>query len=58
MTVFTEASKVGKVDHAFGTLIKEYVSEGQNKKAKDVLSAFSELMPDSKVRLFDILTKN
>ena len=57
MIALTEATKVGKVDHAFGTLVKEYVSEGKNDVAKKVLNCFAELNPDSKVRLFDILTK-
>lgn len=57
MTQFTEATKVKKVDDAFGTLIKGYVVEGNMNVAEKVLKVFKELAPDSKVKLFEILTK-
>ncbi len=57
MTVLSDNTKVTRVDAAFATLVAEMMKEGQNKQARNVLSAFEELHPASKLKLFDILTK-
>lgn len=57
MTQLTDATKISKVNSAFGTIAQEYVNEGQNKKALALINALETLNPDSKIKLFDILTK-
>lgn len=57
MAILTDATKVARVDNAFGTLVKEYCGDGDTKMAKRVLDSFAELSAESKVRLFDIITK-
>lgn len=57
MTVLTDNTKVSRVNKAFGQITKEYMETGNPKVAKTILDAFSTLNPDSKVKLFDILTK-
>jgi hypothetical protein len=57
MGQYTDATKVSKVNAAFGAIAQEYVNDGQNKKALAMINALETLNPDSKIRLFDILTK-
>ena len=57
MTQLTDQSKISRVNEAFGTAAQEYVKEGNNKKAVALIQALEQLSPDSKIVLFDILTK-
>ena len=57
MTVLTEATKVNRVDAAFGQLTGEMVTAGQTKQANKIITAFEALSIDSKLNLFDLLTK-
>lgn len=57
MTVLTSATKVRKLDGAFAQLVKELMETGDAKQAQASLNVFSKLDIESKVKLFDILTK-
>lgn len=57
MTVLTEQTKVQKIDKAFGQLTSEIMQAGHTKQAQKVISAFEALSIDSKLKLFELLTK-
>jgi len=57
MTQLSDATKVAKVNEAFGAAAQEYVKEGNNKKALALIHALDSLSADSKLTLFNILTK-
>ena len=57
MAQLTDATKIDKVNKAFGAVAQQYVVEGANRKAIAMVSALETLNSDSKVMLFDILTQ-
>jgi hypothetical protein len=57
MTVLTDNTKVNHVDAAFAELVAGDIREGRTALAEKTLKVFATLPPDSKVRLYDLLTK-
>lgn len=57
MAQLSDATKIAKVNEAFAKAAQEYIKEGANKKAIALVNALNALDPDSKLILFDILTK-
>jgi len=57
MAQLTDPTKIARVNEAFGKVAQQYIVEGMNKRALTMVNALETLTSDSKVLLFDILTK-
>lgn len=58
MIQFTDQTKISRINEAFGKVAQQYIVEGMNKRALAMVNALETLTSDSKVLLFDILTKS
>jgi hypothetical protein len=57
MTVLTNATKIAKVDEAFAQVVSEQMKQDNRGIAKKTLAVFDMMDNETKVKLFDLLTK-